>query len=273
MHEPNEQPAETVTAKIDLSVGGRVLGLTIRVPAGPIHPEELLPLYQQLSNALVEASEQDVINEGKTISCRKGCGACCRQLVPITQMEARHLSRLIEAMPEPRRTAVRERFAEARRRLEEAGLLEPLLQPESLSEEELHEVGRAYLGLRLPCPFLEEESCSIHPDRPLICREYLVTSPPENCAGPVGTPIRKVKIHGRVADAVAEMGGTGSGSRAPWAPLVVAPEWVQGHPDRTPHRTGPEIVTDLFARLSGQARGEGAGGEEEERRNVEGAPG
>jgi hypothetical protein len=26
------------------------------------------------------------------------------------------------------------------------------------------------------CPFLEAESCGIHPDRPLACREYLVTS-------------------------------------------------------------------------------------------------
>jgi Fe-S-cluster containining protein len=36
----------------------------------------------------------------------------------------------------------------------------------------------------MPCPFLEDESCSIHPDRPLVCREYLVTSPAELCAGP-----------------------------------------------------------------------------------------
>ena len=39
-------------------------------------------------------------------------------------------------------------------------------------------LGREYFQLGIPCPFLEEESCSIYHDRPITCREYLVTSPP-----------------------------------------------------------------------------------------------
>lgn len=31
-------------------------------------------------------------------------------------------------------------------------------------------------------PFLEDDACSIHPHRPSVCREYLVTSPAEHCA-------------------------------------------------------------------------------------------
>ena len=44
------------------------------------------------------------------------------------------------------------------------------------------------------CPFLEEESCSIHPDRPLVCREYLVTSPAELCAGPTQEGVTPVAV-------------------------------------------------------------------------------
>ncbi|HEY5241787.1 MAG TPA: YkgJ family cysteine cluster protein [Polyangiaceae bacterium] len=39
-------------------------------------------------------------------------------------------------------------------------------------------VAEVIRGETVSCPFLEEESCSIHPDRPPICREYLVTSSP-----------------------------------------------------------------------------------------------
>jgi len=52
----------------------------------------------------------------------------------------------------------------------------------------------AYFALRVPCPFLEEESCSIHPDRPLVCREYLVTSPAELCAGPTQEGVTPVPV-------------------------------------------------------------------------------
>ena len=60
----------------------------------------------------------------------------------------------------------------------------------------------AYFALGIPCPFLEEESCSIHPDRPLVCREYLVTSPAELCAGPTQegvtpVPVPKVSLAAR----------------------------------------------------------------------------
>ena len=46
----------------------------------------------------------------------------------------------------------------------------------------------------MPCPFLEDESCSIHPERPLVCREYLVTSPAELCAGPKQEGVTPVAV-------------------------------------------------------------------------------
>ena len=47
-----------------------------------------------------------VAARGEAISCKAGCGACCRQLVPVSETEAHHLRDVVEAMPEPRRAAV-----------------------------------------------------------------------------------------------------------------------------------------------------------------------
>ena len=50
--------------------------------------------------------------------------------------------------------------------------------------EERTELAYEYFKHGIACPFLEDESCSIHPDRPMACREYLVSSPAENCRAP-----------------------------------------------------------------------------------------
>src|SRR5262249_44693347 len=128
------------------------------------------------------------------ISCKAGCGACCRQLVPISEVEARNIGELVNSLPEPRRSQICARFAEARHRLEKAGLLEKLLHPENWPKDERQATGTWYFEQGIACPFLEKESCSIYADRPIACREYLVTSPAEHCAHPSAETVRCVKM-------------------------------------------------------------------------------
>jgi Fe-S-cluster containining protein len=211
----------------------------------------MLPLVQDLTNRVVDASVQEVEEQGQRVSCKKGCGACCRQLVPISEVEARHLRELIEELPEPRRAQVQIRFSEARLRLQVAGLLEPLQRATALRADQRHVIGLKYFRLGIACPFLEAESCSIHPDRPLACREYLVTSPAENCARPTAETVRMVKLPMKVSNALARIDqARSSDGSMPWVPLVLAPEWAEAHLDDSPPRPGPELVRDLFQRLT-----------------------
>src|SRR5262245_35413661 len=126
---------ETRTADLALAGGGWQFRAKVTVPAGPTRLRVLLPLVQSLADQVVGAAVKGVEEQGHQISCKKGCGACCRQLVPIAEEEARHIRDLVEALPEPRRTEVRTRFREARRRLDEAGLLEPLRHPEACDKD------------------------------------------------------------------------------------------------------------------------------------------
>ena len=152
------------------------------MPAGPTRLRQLLPLVQSFADAVVEGAAKGAEEQGLKISCKKGCGACCRQAVPISEVEARRIRDVVNELPEPRRSQVRARFAEARRRLAEAGLLDDLLHPGDWALRGNASFSLKYFYLGIPCPFLEEESCSIYADRPLTCREYLVTTPAENCA-------------------------------------------------------------------------------------------
>ena len=64
--------------------------------------------------------------KGREISCKKGCGACCSQPVPVAEIEAYQIAELVENLPEPRRTEVKERFDKAFAHFAEIGWFEKL---------------------------------------------------------------------------------------------------------------------------------------------------
>ena len=78
-------------------------------------------------------------------------------------------------------------------------MIEELRHPERIGKEERTPLALSYFRLGIPCPFLEEESCSIHPDRPLSCREYLVTSAPIHCAEQAPDKVQGVRLDAMVS--------------------------------------------------------------------------
>jgi len=248
---PARAPGETMTGRIRVTVGGDPIDVEVTVPAGPTPLADLLPVFQGLTDAVVARGVARAERNGRTVSCRAGCGACCRQLVPVSESEARALAGLVDGLPEPRRSVVRERFAAGVRRLAEAGVLDRLTRTFTAAGEPVRELGLAYFGLGVPCPFLEDESCSIHPDRPLACREYLVTSPAENCKAPSRESIAMVELPGKPSAAV--MAIDRAATPGGWVPLLLAPDWAAGRPPTTTPATGPAAVQAVFARLGGRA--------------------
>ncbi|WP_425230074.1 YkgJ family cysteine cluster protein [Sphingomonas sp.] len=232
---------DLVTATVDLTAGGEPLRLSITIPAGRVTAEDLLPVLQELSSLFSRRGEAAVARAGKAISCCAGCGACCRQMVPVAGAEARQLARLVAAMPEPRRSAVRARFAAALATLDAAGLLARIEDAGTITAADQ---GMAYFRLGIPCPFLEDEACSIHPDRPLGCREYLVTSPPAKCADTDARAIDRVPVAWQVSHSlIATPAGEG------WMPLVLALRWA-GRAGPAKKQLGPELLAAIFAAAS-----------------------
>ena len=247
-----EEKLEWVSGTVGLNVGGRQLQMEMTVPSTPIHPKRMLPILQQMTNSFVEIAIEEDKAEGYTVSCKAGCGACCRQLVPISEIEARNLSDLVDAMPEPRQSEIRRRFDEAIKKFEEVDMLEPLRDPNKFTDKTMRDLGIAYFAVGVPCPFLEEESCSIHPDRPLACREYLVTTPPENCARPTAASIRQMAIPAKVSNAVIRLSEQSSSRFIPYVPMILALEWVKEHEDTMLLQTGPEVLKHVLENLSGK---------------------
>lgn len=241
-------PNELLSANIEFQVDGRAVALTVQVPAGPVSPTRLLPLAYGLASTIVDIA---VDAQDEPVSCAKGCGACCRQLVPVSTVEARAIAALVQAMEEPRRSAVIARFEAACRQMEAAGLMDRLRDFSIIPKAELVAFGFDYLHRGVSCPFLEDESCSIHPDRPAICREYLVTSDARHCANPSPQTIRRVELGARVSRALPALEAPEIAPPMPWLPLILALEWAAAHPEDT-ERPGPQLLQALFGRLSGK---------------------
>src|SRR5215475_12640812 len=94
------------TATLRLTVGALRIVHPITVPNAPVPAADVVPALQELVNTVVKTAE-----EGQVVSCRKGCGACCRQLVPMSRTEGERLLQIVDALGAERRDVLTKRFA------------------------------------------------------------------------------------------------------------------------------------------------------------------
>ncbi len=239
-----------ISKKFNVSVDGIPLEFETNLPTEPVKPQRMLPIFQQMANIFTDMGTYRAGLQGKEVSCKAGCGACCRQVVPISEAEAYQLAELVENMPEPRRSEIKRRFEEAHDHFSEIGWLGRLDNLHTKPKEEQVEAVQDYFREGIPCPFLEDESCSIHKDRPLACREYLVTSPATNCSEPSPENIEKVEIPTKPAPTLCAI--TRSKNAHPvinGIPMVLSLFWAERFKDELKEKSGEQWMEDFIENL------------------------
>jgi Fe-S-cluster containining protein len=216
--------------RIEVQTSNGPLRAALAVPPRPMRLPELAFGFLDLSSKLIDIEAKKCERDGRAISCAKGCGACCRQLVPLSPPEAWLIADLVASMPSARQGEVRAAFDAALVRLSESPLRR-LFEGVELRPEDVLPTSIAYFELGIPCPFLVDEACSIHPQRPSICREYLVTSPAENCAVLGRAKIERVPMHVRVSEALSQVTARMLGKEPEVVPLQFALGWAEEHRD------------------------------------------
>lgn len=200
-------------------IGGRVR-LPERLRLGEL-AWSVLQLDEQL---VAQAVRYDLREGNKSISCHKGCSACCRQLVPLSPPEAFMIADLVAAIPVDRRGRVLERMTAIRSRISALGF------NQTFRVEHFKALAIEYFKLGESCPFLEDEACTIYAERPFACREFLVTSPAAFCAEVTRFgEVRAVPLSVRMTDALSKITGELFGNEATAVPLVAAVEWALEH--------------------------------------------
>lgn len=242
-----------VQVDFTLSIGPGRLDASLAVPASHVTLVQLLPALQTLTSNIVDSAVAIVNAEGFQVSCRAGCAACCRQLIPLSIFEAEYLTQWIRTLPPAQQEALEARFHATLLTLRDHGLLErmdPALW--SANSPDAPRLALDYLAAKVPCPFLVDESCSIYPIRPLVCREYLVTSPPEFCAAPLAGQIQGIPMPLKPSSALFKLGEQVDKTPPGWIPLVFLFVWMHSdlHPGDRIAGTGPEILYEFVKRLT-----------------------
>jgi Fe-S-cluster containining protein len=256
-----DEPVPGVKATFSLPVGDGVLRASVIVPAGQTTLTALLPIIQNLENAVVDRAFKEGAAAGTPISCGPGCGACCRQMVPISLFEAEALMDWMRSLPEEGRRELEGRFHRALMALRDAGVIDKLVGGNWLTgDEAARELAIDYFHARVPCPFLENESCGIHPIRPLSCREYLVTSPPALCQDPAVHDVAGVRLPLKLSRALFALGREIEKDPRGWIPLVFLLAWGKSgaRPGERFAGTGDEVLKAFLEKVAGCPPEEGA---------------
>jgi len=207
---------------VQLRIGREEVRIQASVPEEPISLAEFVPIAQSLADVVVATAAREAIRKGRAISCGPNCGACCRQLVPLAESEVRYLRHILKTLDKDQQARVEARLEVLLLEVRAHGLLEGLRSRDaSGSKEARRQLGLRYFRLGLPCPFLEQESCSIHRHRPLACREYLVTSSPKYCACPDAGNVETVELPRRPSTTLYRF-EEAHGAAVGWLPLPVA---------------------------------------------------
>ncbi len=233
-------PAERFEVALNTPAGQLMTG--VEVPTGFVPITSIVPLTRRLGEEMAALEERLVREKGLAISCRMGCAACCRMLVPLSPPEAFALRNYVNQLPPERRDRLTRQLAEIRRTLTDNGLLGRLnavaetAQP--IPDHELEPINRAYYALRVPCPFLENEMCSIYEARPAACRELLVTSPAELCQDLANNPVTPIPISARIGTVLGLLWSGLTDTPPRLIPLPVALDWADRH-EQESKRTWP----------------------------------
>ena len=220
---------------------------SVQVDTGPIFLADLVSTAQELTNILVARASRREEKVGHPISCRAGCGACCRQMISLSIPECFYLADYLDSFEPARRKEVQDRFDAAEAELTRRGITE-FFDRADYDDEVALKLAVDYFYLGIPCPFLVDESCSIHEHRPVVCRDYNVTSPAAWCSDPANHRIAKVQMPQPLSTPLARLTAELTETKPRLIPLTLALRFAAQHEDLR-NRTWPGL--ELFKRFLG----------------------
>ncbi len=233
--------------EISLQTPSGEISTAVGVPAGFVPITAILPLMRSLGGEAQVLEQRRLLEAGQRISCEKGCAACCRMLVPISVPEAFALTNSIDQLDQNERNRLLAKLDLAQQQLARAGILKQLSSladsSEPLNDEAIEPLNRAYYALRMPCPFLDNETCSIYADRPAACRELAVTSPATECQEMTKQTVQPVPVAVRLSTALSLLWADLTGTAPRLIPLPLAVDWARRHKEE---QTNQWAGTELF---------------------------
>ena len=147
---------------------------------------DIVPLARTICSKITAVALKNIPKNGGQIPCYKGCSACCKRcLVPLSVPEAFRLNDEIRKISVLRHELIWRDCLNASRHILTHKPPKKFTQQsaESLSNNPVHLnlISDWYSSLKLACPFLRQDICTIYGQRPLACREHYIIGSAKGC--------------------------------------------------------------------------------------------
>ena len=178
----------------------RGTSINIEVPNQPLRLIDAVPVMHCITDVLVQNA---ISRSEQVVTCGPGCGVCCKQLVPLSVPEVFYTVEKLLTVPLGQRGYFLEMFDQNEKVLDMCNFTDALRKIDITKNDSV--IAKEYFGLGLFCPFLINQSCSIHEWRPVVCREFNSLSDPALCDDPFNNLIKKVNYYKRPSSVLARL--------------------------------------------------------------------
>jgi Fe-S-cluster containining protein len=198
--------------------------IEITIPDKQVKLSEMVPFAHFIADQLVKTA---IDRSSLPITCAKGCGVCCNQLVPLSIPELFFIVEQLRVMPPQQRFPILSRFDATEKQLMDCNLIQQLRSIDQTRNDRI--IAERYFHLNLPCPFLDQQNCSIHSWRPVVCREFNALSDPKLCVDPFANKISSISYSKRPSSILAKLYGMVTNTAPKLLPMPLLFESFEQH--------------------------------------------
>ncbi len=171
---------------LELDIFEEKISIQIGIGKGRARLADIVPLARTICSKINDVVIKNIQNNGEQIPCYKGCSACCKRcLVPLSVPEAFRLKDEIDQAQAHKRHSIRRNCLIASRHLVTHKTTKKFVHQSAESPSNnpahLNLISDWYSSLKLTCPFLSQDICTIYEQRPLACREHFIIGSTEGC--------------------------------------------------------------------------------------------
>ena len=213
--------------------------LYIRASVSPAKLSDIVPLARNVCDIIVQNKQKELQRLNITVPCRNRCSACCSYFVPVSVPEAFRIVEELNEMPEEKaKNILRLSLKAAEKML--ADIPDNLILSDSAAVNSLEQFSRWYHKLNIICPFLSDHSCTEYGNRPLACREHLVTGSSESCKNPGSDSTSPVEMPVSIFHVISRLSVEFEGTGPEAIAFHLALPWVQTNLGRS-KKTWPAV--------------------------------
>jgi Fe-S-cluster containining protein len=227
---------------LEIDVLGEPIHFHISVEQRQAKLSEIIPLARQLSEKLSLSVTDKLHRNGISVTCHKGCSACCSYLVPLSVPEAFRLREEVLAMPQEQAGTILRSFLDSARKIIDSKFHEHNVNDLSHTNIPVQKnlLSKWYAELNLTCPFLSDGICTTYEQRPIACREHLVTGSASLCEALREDEPDVANMPVSILECVGELAAELEQSQVEAVMMPLALPWTQANLERA-EKTWPAV--------------------------------